>query len=118
MNWIENYSIQSQRTVTRKRNSQFSLNPKTPHSAGTKSIFSHHIQNIQNEDLALGKDIEIRLKDVENLEFNSFEFQKLTNNEGLNILLVYLFENYNLYNQLNIEKNILKNFAKKIEIGY
>lgn len=57
------------------------------------------------------------LESVDELEFNVFEFAKSAENEGLTSLLVFLFEENDLFEKLNIEFQSFFSFMKKIQSG-
>lgn len=58
------------------------------------------------------------MKDIDDLEFDCFEFNDISKGSGLPYLLGHLFNRYNLYDSLNIDPLILRNFAKKVEGGF
>lgn len=93
------------------------FDPSKRPQAHLKTYFNPEKNNTK-ELMANNIEIESKLKESHELEFNSFEFQKLANGEGLSIMLDYVFDEYGLYETLCIDENKLRCFSRKIEMGY
>lgn len=120
MTWIANYSNQQSsntRSVNKKRTSVAVSDALKRPQAHQKTYFNPDRNNTK-ELMANNLEIGSKLKESHELDFNSFEFQKLSNGEGLSIFLDYVFDEYGLYEVLCLDDNKLKLFSKKIEMGY
>ena len=57
------------------------------------------------------------LENINDLEFNVFEFVNMAENDGLASMLVYLFDENDLFEKLNIEYQTFYALMKKIQAG-
>lgn len=59
-----------------------------------------------------------KFKDVNEIHFDCFEFEKIADRQETSYLLLYLFSTNNILGSIDIDPFILNNFFKQIEIGY
>ena len=108
MNWINNYSNQKSITTSLPPNFR-----RLSYAANRKSS-----QAFIRESYRVSKETNEMLLSVDEIDFNCFLFHENSNGEGLTLLLPYLFHSNDLYDKLNLKKEILYNFANKIQNGY
>lgn len=57
------------------------------------------------------------LQNVDDFDFNVFEFCQIAEGEGLAALMVYLFDENDLFDKLHIDCQVFYSFMKKIQAG-
>ncbi|EGR31348.1 hypothetical protein IMG5_112180, partial [Ichthyophthirius multifiliis] len=55
---------------------------------------------------------------VDELNFDCFKLELITKGDETSLLLIYLFNKYNLIEELRIDQNVFKQFTKGIQNGY
>ncbi|KAL9648301.1 hypothetical protein ABK040_006263 [Willaertia magna] len=90
-------------------------------------MFTNKINKMYNQDINLFKQNTISNKSISDyledkifnyLQFDVFEFNKICNNAPLYNLGIYLFEYFDLINQLHIPIKVLQNFLHTVELKY
>jgi len=130
--WLKSYNYQKNLDDNRDRNtpgraslakkynfgmpSSMALNYSKSASSLTisptvKNFYSFIIINLKKASEYLNKNIDL-------MTFNIFDYKKMSENQELSTMMLFLFERHHFFDTLNIKQETFIRFSKKVQDGY